>query len=356
MIDRRVVEMATEFKFNKKMLKKKVRITPYAIVCGTVLLVYTFVLLYPMFYGLMNSFKHLTQWELDPAGLPIFSNFQNYATEYMLRDANDNVIEGSQIKHIFANYAIVLESLSYDTTTLYYTGLVNKTMTTAGFTYKAPADGPGVVLLILFLVNTVWTAIASTLVPVFWCAALGYVCAKYRYKFVGVIYGIVIFRISCPIIGGGSAMLAMQRAFGFYDNVFGYFLYNSGSLSMYFLIMYAYFQGLPDSYMEAAEIDGATQLRILFTIAIPLAGTVMSASLVVSIITAWNDYNTPLLYLPSYPTIAYGIFKFKKDNPSFARGPFATAASMLLAIPAFIFFISFRKRLMGNLSVGGIKG
>ena len=348
--------MATEIKVTKKMLKKKVRITPYAIVCGIVLLCYSFVLLYPLLYGVMNSFKPLMQWEIDPTGLPNFSLFSEYAPEYMLKDAQGNLIVSSQIKHVFANYAIVLESLSYDTTTIYYSGLFEKTQVTGGFIYKAPQDGPGIVLLLLFLVNTVWTAVASTLVPVFWCAALGYACAKYKYKFVGVIYGIVIFRISCPIVGGGSAMLAMQRAFGFYDNIFGYFLFNSGSLSMYFLIMYAYFQGLPDSYMEAAEIDGATQLRILFTIAIPLAGTVMSASLVVSIITAWNDYNTPLLYLPSYPTIAYGIFKFKKDNPTFARGPFSTATSMLLAVPAFIFFISFRKRLMGNLSVGGIKG
>lgn len=341
-------KMATELKITKKMLKKKVRITPYAIVCGLVLLAYSFVLLYPMYFGLINTFKSMFEYYEDPIGLPDFSMFQLEDFRYQLDD-------GTYLKTIFANYVIVLEELDYLNSTVYYTGLFNKVEAIGGFDSKA-LQMSGYSLFLLFLWNTIWTTVAGTVVPVFWCAALGYVCAKYRYKFAGFIYALVIFRISCPIIGGGSSMLAMQRAFGFYDNMFGYFLYNAGSLSMYFLIMFAYFQGLPDSYMEAAEIDGATQLRILLTIAIPLAGTVMSASLVVSIINGWNDYNTPLMYLPSYPTIAYGLFDFKRRRTELAQGPIAIASTMYLAIPSFIFFIAFRKKLMGNLSVGGIKG
>ena len=340
--------MATQIKVTKRMLKKKVRITPYAIICGIVLLAYSFVLLYPLSFGLINSFKAYHQFSYDPVGLPDFSYFELFEARYKWAD-------GTSIYSIFANYLVVLSRLDYTNTTSYYGGLFVRTKIPAGFDSNYLGMS-GYLLFFLFLWNTIWTTVASTVVPVFWCAALGYVCAKYRYKFVGLIYGIVIFRISCPIIGGGSSMLAMQRAFGFYDSMIGYFIYCSGSLSMYFLIMFAYFQGLPDSYMEAAEIDGASQLRILFTIAIPLAGTVMSASLVVSIINGWNDYNTPLMFLPSYPTIAYGLFDFKRRHTEFALGPIGIASTMYLAIPSFIFFIAFRKKLMGNLSVGGIKG
>ena len=346
--------MATQLKVSKRMLKPKVRITPYAIVCGIVLLAYTIVLLFPLFYGIMNSFKPLMQYydDMDLNGFPKFEWFYNIDVRYWLNEEDPN----SQVMGIFANYTYMIQSITYKKNLFYYSGL-SQEVVEAGYRNISPIftqSGPA--HIIFFLINTVWTAIASTLVPVFWCAALGYVCAKYRYKFVGFIYGVVIFRISCHIIGGGSAMLAFQRSLGLYDSVIGYFLFNSGSLSMYFLIMYAYFQGLPDSYMEAAEIDGATQLRILFTIAIPLATTVMSASLVVSIITAWNDYNTPLMYLPSFPTMAYGFYAYRTMEKDVARAPIETASAIFLALPAFIFFIAFRKKLMGNLSVGGIKG
>ncbi len=340
--------MATELKITKRMLKKKVRITPYAIICGIVLLAYSFVLFYPLYFGLLNSMKSMFQFSKDPVGLPDFEMFNLPDYRYQMQD-------GTYLKSIFANYIIVLEKLDYTITTSYYTGLFTKVEATGGFN-SIQLQIPGYSLILLFLWNTIWTTLASALLPTFWAAVLGYVCAKYKYKFAGFIYGIVIFRISCPIIGGGSSMLAMQRAFGFYDDMFGYIFHHSNGLSMFFLILFAYFQGLPDSYMEAAEIDGASQLRILFTIALPLAGTVVSASYVVSIVQGWNDYSTPLMYLPSFPTIAYGLFEFKRKKGQYAYGPIAVASSMYLAIPAFIFFVAFRKKLMGNLSVGGIKG
>jgi ABC-type glycerol-3-phosphate transport system permease component len=196
--------MATQLKVTKKMLKKKVRITPYAIICGIILLGYTVVLLYPMTFGLINSMKAMYQFYEDPVGLPDFSWFQLEDFRYQLND-------GTYLKTIFANYLIVLEELDYINSTVYYSGISTKVEVIGGFDSNY-LQMSGYVLFLIFLWNTIWTTVAGTVVPVFWCAALGYVCAKYRYKFVGFIYGIVIFRISCPIIGGGSSMLAMQRA------------------------------------------------------------------------------------------------------------------------------------------------
>lgn len=343
-----------EFKIDKKMLKKKVKLSPYAIVCGSVLLIYSLVILFPLLWGLMNTFKHAEQFDYFPNAWPDFSLFQNKATVYKYPN-------GEYMHSIFSNYAIVLYNLNYINKTSFYTGIFTQSLVQKDFALGyVRGDGSfqstGFCTILIFLWNTVLTCFAGSILPIMLCCIMSYMCSKYRYKFSTFIYSLVVFVMACPVVGRQASMLSMQKRFGFYDNMFGFMLFNANFDSMYFLIFFAFFQGLPDSYMEAAEIDGASQFRVLTTIAIPLAGTIISASFVMIVISCWNDYNTPLVYLPTHPTIAYGIYYNTRMNTRLDFPPIVISTSMYLIIPATIFFLCLRKRLMGNLSLGGLKG
>ena len=185
---------------------------------------------------------------------------------------------------------------------------------------------------------------------------MGYLTVNYKYKFSGFIYAFVLFTMIMPIIGAGSSMLNFQRRIGIYDNMIGFYIWNCQFTSMYFLIMFSFFQGLSPTYFEAAEIDGASQLRMIISIAIPMANTMIWAGIVSLVITTWNDYLTPLTYLPSYPTLAYLIWKTTRTGQAGQSVPTQIAALYLLALPSLVFFTVFRKKLMGNISIGGIKG
>ena len=84
-----------------------------------------------------------------------------------------------------------------------------------------------------------------------------------------------------------------------------------------------------------------------------LFGTV----LLIQFIGFWNDFQTPLLYLgDEYPTVAYWLFRFNENTMSgVSTVPVKVAGTMVLVIPIFILFLIFSKKLMGNLSLGGIK-
>ena len=75
-------------------------------------------------------------------------------------------------------------------------------------------------------------------------------------------------------------------------------------------------------------------------------------------INYWNDYQTPLLYLPSMPTASYGLFLY--NNRGGENAPFTThklASSMLVMVPTLIIFLAFQNRLIGKISLsGGVKG
>jgi ABC-type maltose transport system permease subunit len=64
-----------------------------------------------------------------------------------------------------------------------------------------------------------------------------------------------------------------------------------------------------------------------------------------------------MVYLPTRPTIAYGLYYFNQTTTN--ESNFVTvriAGCMLVTIPVFLIFLSTRKKLIGNLTVGGIKG
>ena len=129
---------------------------------------------------------------------------------------------------------------------------------------------------------------------------------------------------------------------------------------IHFLVFYDTFSSLPDAYMEAAEIDGASEFSVLSRIMIPLAKNIFATIFLLRLIGLWNDYQTPLVYIPDEPVLAYGLWKFF-TNPGngpvrFSSMPHKIAGCMIVFLPIFAVFLALHKRLIGNVSMGGIKG
>lgn len=212
--------------------------------------------------------------------------------------------------------------------------------------------------LINMLVNSlVYVLVAGgirTIVP----CIVAYMCAKYKYKLSKFVVAFAVIVLSVHIVGAEPASVKLLRDLGLYNSFLGIAAQQSTFLGMYFLIFLAFFEGLSNGYTEAAEIDGASQLRIMFSIILPLASKTIITIFLLNGINFWNDYNTPLLYLPSYPTLAYGIYYANTTTDSSLNlnsVPAKIACGMVLAVPMIIIFVVFRNRLMGNVTMGGLK-
>ena len=160
-----------------------------------------------------------------------------------------------------------------------------------------------------------------------------------------------------PIVGNAPSELAMAIRLGIYNTIWGMWIMRANFLGMYFLVFYDIFKSLPASYTEAAKIDGANPFTIMTQIIVPLAATTTSTVFVLTFIGYWNDFQIPMVYIPSYPVAAYGMFVFQ-NTPivEIANTPTRLAGICLLAFPIVIFYAFFNKKLNVNLSVGGIKG
>lgn len=98
-------------------------------------------------------------------------------------------------------------------------------------------------------------------------------------------------------------------------------------------------------------------MSVLLRIALPLVRNTFFTVFLIYFIQYWNDYQTPLIYLPSYPTIAQGMYTVSvTPTQEMSYVPMRLAAAILMLVPILVIFLIFQKRLLGNLTVGGIKG
>ena len=205
--------------------------------------------------------------------------------------------------------------------------------------------------------NSVIYSVLCTIMHVLTPCITAYAVARYDFKFSKVIYTTVIVTMILPTIGNLASSIQVSKWFFTYDSFIGLAVMKGYFLGTNFLIFYAAFKSISKEYTEAAEIDGASQWQIMTQVILPLAKTTVSAVALISFIAYWNDYSTPMIYLPSHPTIAYGLYYF--NNSTNNEASFVTvrlAGCIIVSVPILLVFILFKDKLMGNLTVGGIKG
>ena len=114
---------------------------------------------------------------------------------------------------------------------------------------------------------------------------------------------------------------------------------------------------IPMTYSEAAKVDGASNFRIMTTVVFPQAIPTMTTIFLLSFITYWNDYQIPRIYLPSYPTLADGLFTFAETGERAVNyDPVKLAGFIGLTLPIVLVFALLNRYLRLNVATGGIKG
>ncbi len=297
--------------FHRPVAKKREKISPLSIIIVIFLILYSLAILTLLIWALMTAFKAPnTDFAINPVGLPkewVLTNFENVYNLFYIEIQTASGVEYVMLPQLF----------------LY------------GFLYALGC------------------AFFATIVP----CITSYLCAKFDYKFSKVIYLIVVITMILPIVGNLPAEIAMARRFGLYDQIWGVWLLKANFLGLYFIVFYNYFRSLPNAYIEAARIDGASNLRVLLQIILPMVRPLFFTVMLINFITFWNDYQVPLVYLDSYPTIAVGMYRMVFSNINeLSNAPARMAAAALMLLPVLVIFLIFHKKLLGNLTMGGIKG
>ena len=226
--------------------------------------------------------------------------------------------------------------------------------------FSVPVIQDGVsrkVFLPEMLLNSLIYSVGCTIVNTAVTCCVAYVTAKYNYRFSKVVYGIVIVTMVLPIVGSLPSELEMARNLGTYDHFWGIFVMKVNFLGMNYLIFYSAFKNLPWDYAEAAFVDGASHFHVMTRIMIPMIRPVISVVLLLSFIGYWNDYYVPMMFIPNHPVAAYGLYRYQQATDSaISTIPMKISGCMIVFAPIFVLFLCMKDKLIGNLTVGGLKG
>lgn len=203
--------------------------------------------------------------------------------------------------------------------------------------------------------NSLWYTILTAIFGIISSSFSAY--ALSRYKFIGrnLIYGIAIFTMTVPIIGSLGASIKLIKSMNLMNTPL-YLVTAFGGLGFNFLVLYGFFKNLSWSYAEAVFIDGGGHFTAFFKIMLPQAKASIFTLFLMAFIGAWNDYQTPLLYLPDYQTLASGLYKIQTRMLEEGRDPLLYAGLFISMVPVIILFSCFSNTIMKNFTMGGLKG
>ncbi len=211
--------------------------------------------------------------------------------------------------------------------------------------------------MLAMTINSVMYAVGGALVAVTVPAFVAYASSKTNYKFNAVLDVICLTCMAIPIVGNQPSNIQVLKELNLYDTMIGFYIQKAHFLTSYYLILKASFRSVPKAISEAAQIEGAGNYRVMFRIVFPMISKIFTTLCLIEFITLWNDYTYPLLYLNSYPTLAYGIFYlvFQNGENRIRTTPMRMAGSFILFTPILVVFLIFKDKLMQNLSMGGVK-
>ena len=202
--------------------------------------------------------------------------------------------------------------------------------------------------------NSIYFSVVGCAINIMLTAMLAYVCSKYSFPGSTLIYNIVIIVITLPIYGSGTALYRLIYKMGIM-NTHLMIITSIGGFNMNFLYLHAFFSGMSWSYGEAAEIDGANEWQIFFSIMFPQSLSMVGSLYILAWLAEWNSYATALIYLPKLPTLSVGIYQFQTQMKYDSKMNILYAACFVSMIPLLLIFILCNGALMSNVSLGGIK-
>ncbi|MQA24343.1 MAG: ABC transporter permease subunit [Micromonosporaceae bacterium] len=156
-----------------------------------------------------------------------------------------------------------------------------------------------------------------------------------------------------PLFGGNDIL--GQGGHGMLDSYYGLILPGTVSAFGIFLLR-QYMMSIPDELLDAARVDGASELRIFWKVVLPLSVPALAATAIFTFMFVWEDFLWPLIVIssPEYYTMPLGLALFVVRNRT--AWDVLMAGSVVATIPMIVVFMIFQRKFVQGISLSGLKG
>ncbi|MDQ6594993.1 carbohydrate ABC transporter permease [Bacillus salipaludis] len=196
--------------------------------------------------------------------------------------------------------------------------------------------------------NSFVVSAVSTLLMMATGIMVAYALAKIQFKGRDTINNVILFQMFFPaIILLIPTFLVIQRI-GMYDSYWGMIL--PKAVSLWAVFMYTnFFKAIPDTFIEAAKLDGASDLQIMFKIVMPMSKSITTVIFLFLFMERWTELLWDMLVVKSDNMLTLNVLLSQMFGPYGGYPGPMYAASVLLTLPIIIIFLLFAKKFQEGM-------
>ncbi len=211
--------------------------------------------------------------------------------------------------------------------------------------------------LFTYLGNSVIVSMITAVLSVLVSAYMGYSFSKFRYR---GRRSLMYFVLASQMFPQALLLVTLYTVFAAYNLLNTYtalvLSFTTFTLPLCVWMLKGFFDTIPDELIEAARVDGASRLRIIHSIILPLSAPGLIAAGLFAFVRGWNDFVFALtLAGPDKQTLPPGLVNTYIGEASTAW-PELMAASLVVSLPVAIAFIALQRFLVGGMTAGAVKG
>jgi len=210
--------------------------------------------------------------------------------------------------------------------------------------------------LVRYFFNTILIAVLFTLFCLVSSVPVAYALAKFRFKGRNALFVVFIAAMMLPPQVTVVPLYVLYAHLGWTGTPLPLVVPALFGDAFTIFLLRQFFVSIPQSYIEAARLDGASELRLLWSVFIPMVKPAIAAAGLFAFFYTWNDFFNPLLYVGSNPdwyTLSIALSQFRSVHA--VQWNLAMAATILFVLPVVVLFFFAQRSFVRGIALSGVK-
>jgi cellobiose transport system permease protein len=205
------------------------------------------------------------------------------------------------------------------------------------------------------ILNSIIVSSCITIGTVLCCTLAGFAFAKLRFRGNGVLLSLVIGTMMVPTQLAIIPLFILIAKLQWVNQLQSVVLPTLVTAFGVFFMRQYLIQSLPNELLEAGRVDGASTIRIFWSIVVPIARPAMAVLGMLTFLTAWNDFFWPIIALTSSnPTVQVALAGL--GTGYVPQRSIIMAGTLLGTLPVLVVFAILGKQIVGGIMQGAVKG
>lgn len=206
-----------------------------------------------------------------------------------------------------------------------------------------------------YLFNSTLVASVATLISLVFNTLAGYAFAKLRFRWRERIFNTLLGALVIPSQVAMIPLFALVKELGLVSTYGGVIVPSMASVFGIFLIR-QYALSLPDELLEAARIDGASEVRIFWSLVVPILKPILATLAILTFMATWNDFMWPLIVLTEQDLYTLPVALAGLSREHVQDSELMMAGAVVTIVPVMVLFLAMQRYYIAGILAGSVKG